>query len=74
MEFLSVFLLLTLLARLSVSATIGKLRNLPAYNCLEYDINYRCIKCIQRAVNISGYCQAVSDLCKDWNKSNGYCT
>ena len=73
MKFLSIFISSALLTYSSVSTPLGNMRNLQAYNCLQYDALGKCTQCVPRAVNIDGECHAVSDLCKVWD-STGACT
>ena len=73
MKFLTITTLTTLLAG-SLGARFGNIRLLEAYNCLEYDANGACTKCIPRTYLKDGDCKAISDLCKDWDTVTGACT
>jgi hypothetical protein len=44
-------------------------------NCQSYDSNNNCIKCIAKFyLSITGMCQGVSPLCKEYNNVTGACT
>lgn len=61
------------LALSGVESRIGNIRQLEAYNCLQFDANGACTQCIPRTYLKDGDCVKVNDLCRDWNES-GACT